>query len=209
MSLPSAAVQIAAGPSSSYVMLVDGSIWAWGSNGFGQLGDGTSVNSNSRVLSPVQIEGYGSDTTSADQAACVSCGTWSDEVCSDGVSITQNSCLIAGEIWTAGSCSKTASVDQAACESNCETWSTAACLDGARSGAMRLPAGGAVGQHMFVVTADGTAKGSGRNYNGQLGNGESGSGFERNLIAEAIPELGVDIVEIARGGQHTLLLKGE
>ena len=39
-------------------MLVDGSVWAWGRNNKGQLGDGTR---NGR-LSPVRIEGYGADT---------------------------------------------------------------------------------------------------------------------------------------------------
>ena len=56
--LPSAAVQIAAGTESSYAMLVDGSVWAWGYNGDGQLGDGTTTDR----LSPVRIEGYGADT---------------------------------------------------------------------------------------------------------------------------------------------------
>ena len=127
--LPSAAVQIAAGQDSSYAMLVDGSVWAWGDNGLGQLGDGTTTNR----LSPVRIEGYGADT------------------------------------------------------------------------AMRLPPGGAVAGTMFVVAADGTAMGSGRNSNGQLGNG----GTDNVLTAGAIPELGGGIVEIARGGAHTLVLKGE
>ena len=129
--LPSAAVQIAAGGWSSYAMLVDGSVWAWGYNAWGQLGDGTTTNR----LSPVRIEGYGADT------------------------------------------------------------------------AMRLPPGGAYGT-MFVVAPDGTAMGSGENNNGQLGNGESGSGTNVRT-AGAIPELGGGIVEIARGGGHTLVLKGE
>ena len=45
--LPSAAVQIAAGSGSSYAMLVDGSVWAWGS------GHGNS---------PARVEAYGADT---------------------------------------------------------------------------------------------------------------------------------------------------
>eukprot|EP01045_Picozoa_sp_COSAG04_P001330 COSAG04_NODE_43_length_31842_cov_15.704848_21_plen_1022_part_00 len=56
--LPSAAVQIAAGFYGSYAMLVDGSVWAWGSNQYGTLGDGTTTDR----LSPVRIEGYGADT---------------------------------------------------------------------------------------------------------------------------------------------------
>ena len=109
-------------------MLVDGSVWAWGSNGFGQLGDGT----RDTRLSPVRIEGYGADT------------------------------------------------------------------------AMRLPPGGVYVSTMFVVAADGTVMGSGPNYRGQLGGTDN-----LVLTAAAIPELGGGIVEIARGSQHTLVLKGE
>ena len=71
--------------------------------------------------------------------------------------------------------------------------------------AMRLPPGGAGATTMFVVAADGTAMGSGDNSFGQLGNGGTG----RVLTAGAIPELGGGIVEIARGSEHTLVLKGE
>ena len=115
-------------------MLVDGSVWAWGFNYEGQLGDGTSTNR----LSPVRIEGYGADT------------------------------------------------------------------------AMRLPPGGALAQTMVVVAADGTAMGSGKNNLGQLGNGEATTHDRYGVrTAGAIPELGGGIVEIARGGAHTLVLKGE
>lgn len=56
--LPAAAVQIAAGSISSYALLNDGTVWAWGWNADGQLGDGTTVDR----LSPVVIGNYGTDT---------------------------------------------------------------------------------------------------------------------------------------------------
>ena len=42
---------IAAGPSTSFAVDVDGNLWGWGLNNFGQLGDGTTVNR----LMPVKI----------------------------------------------------------------------------------------------------------------------------------------------------------
>ena len=143
--LPSAAVQIAAMSDSSYAMLVDGSVWAWGQNEYGELGDGQACG-NYRCLSPVRIEGYGADT------------------------------------------------------------------------AMRLPPGGARAVTMFVVAADGTAMGSGRNNYGQMGNGESSSrtcseanqyGHCITSTAGAIPELGGSPLQVARGYYHTLVLNSE
>jgi len=46
-------VQIEAGHNSSYALASDGSVWAWGDNSYGQLGDGTMTNR----LSPVQVLG--------------------------------------------------------------------------------------------------------------------------------------------------------
>eukprot|EP01045_Picozoa_sp_COSAG04_P024043 COSAG04_NODE_2949_length_3356_cov_6.537304_3_plen_169_part_00 len=71
--------------------------------------------------------------------------------------------------------------------------------------AMRLPPAGVGAWYMLVVAADGTAMGSGRNSYGQLGNG----GTDNMRTAGAIPELGGGIVEIARGFDHTLVLKAE
>ena len=72
--------------------------------------------------------------------------------------------------------------------------------------AMHLPPDGALaGGTMFVVAADGTAMGSGWNNGGRLGNG----GTADVLTAGAIPELGGGVVQIARGYDHTLALKGE
>ncbi|ETR72349.1 MAG: Regulator of chromosome condensation, RCC1 [Candidatus Magnetoglobus multicellularis str. Araruama] len=46
-------VQIAAGPYHSLVLKEDGTVWAWGLNNNGQLGDGTTAN----ISKPVQVSG--------------------------------------------------------------------------------------------------------------------------------------------------------
>ncbi|MFI5176757.1 MAG: RCC1 domain-containing protein, partial [Terriglobia bacterium] len=46
-------VAVAAGGGSTYVIKSDGTVWAWGSNQRGQLGDGTIIDS----LIPVQVQG--------------------------------------------------------------------------------------------------------------------------------------------------------
>lgn len=48
-------VAIEAGEGASYALKDDGTIWAWGDNTYGQLGDGTNNNSNQ----PVQVLGPG------------------------------------------------------------------------------------------------------------------------------------------------------
>ena len=46
-------LSVAAGGGATYVIKSDGTVWAWGSNQRGQLGDGTSTDS----LAPVQVQG--------------------------------------------------------------------------------------------------------------------------------------------------------
>src|SRR5207249_12033972 len=48
-------VQIAAGSSHGLALRADGTVWAWGGNGAGQLGDGSTTNSNV----PVQVTAIG------------------------------------------------------------------------------------------------------------------------------------------------------
>ena len=50
-SLPLAAISMAAGGYHSLAVLSDGSLWAWGANGFGQLGDGSTTDRSV----PVQV----------------------------------------------------------------------------------------------------------------------------------------------------------
>ena len=42
-------VQIAAGKNHSLALFSDGSLYAWGNNHYGQLGDGTNINKNTPV----------------------------------------------------------------------------------------------------------------------------------------------------------------
>jgi alpha-tubulin suppressor-like RCC1 family protein len=45
--------QVAAGPNAGYAVKTDGTVWAWGDNSSGQLGDGTTTNR----ATPVQVPG--------------------------------------------------------------------------------------------------------------------------------------------------------
>jgi alpha-tubulin suppressor-like RCC1 family protein len=51
--LPAAAVQVAAGANHSVARLANGTVWAWGQNSFGQVGDGTGAG----PLAPVKVPG--------------------------------------------------------------------------------------------------------------------------------------------------------
>ena len=52
----SGVIAVAAGYGHSLAVKADGSVWAWGNNGYGQIGNGVS---GSNVLTPVQVTGLG------------------------------------------------------------------------------------------------------------------------------------------------------
>ncbi len=109
-SVTNAAVkQVAAGNSHSFALKDDGSLWAWGYNMYGQLGDGTTANSSN----PVQI-GAGSIWTAVAAGFFHSLAlkndgslwTWGDNMCGQlGDGTTASSSIPvqigAGSIWTA------------------------------------------------------------------------------------------------------------
>ncbi len=57
--LPMAAKQVAVGIDNSCALLIDGTVWCWGSNEYGQLGNGQA--SSTDVLAPVQVTGLGNN----------------------------------------------------------------------------------------------------------------------------------------------------
>lgn len=56
-------IAIAAGQFHSLALASDGTVWAWGNNLFGQLGDGTNVNSNVPVMTLLTPTGAASPTS--------------------------------------------------------------------------------------------------------------------------------------------------
>jgi alpha-tubulin suppressor-like RCC1 family protein/uncharacterized protein YkwD/plastocyanin/thiol-disulfide isomerase/thioredoxin/uncharacterized membrane protein YphA (DoxX/SURF4 family) len=73
-------VAIAAGYYHSLALRSDGSVWAWGSNGYGQLGDGTTTTR----LTPVQVSGPGGTGTLGGVVAIAAGSYYSLALRSDG-----------------------------------------------------------------------------------------------------------------------------
>jgi alpha-tubulin suppressor-like RCC1 family protein len=84
--LPKGAVEIAMMGSTAYALLTDGSVWAWGENNKGQLGNGTyTTTGNMGSATPVQVTGLPGAAThiySGYDHACALVGTdawcWGD-----------------------------------------------------------------------------------------------------------------------------------
>jgi len=78
-SMPTDIRRIAAGGLHSLAAAADGTVWAWGHNGYGQLGDGTTTNGREPVQA-VGIEGVtevaAGDSHSVAIGSCMSLWTW-------------------------------------------------------------------------------------------------------------------------------------
>jgi alpha-tubulin suppressor-like RCC1 family protein len=136
-------VAIAAGMHSSYALKSDGTVWAWGSNGMGQLGDGTFTDR----LTPVQVSGLSGITAIA--------AGWEH-----AVALKSN-----GTAWAWGS-SWSGQIGSGNFYGNAvETPQQVAV-----SGVTGIAAGA---NHTLLVKSDGSLWSSGGNHAGQLGNGQA------------------------------------
>ena len=168
---------IAAGDLYTLALRSDGTVWAWGDNWHGQLGDGT-IDSRTR---PVQVHGL-TDVTAIAAGLQHSVALRSD-----------------GTVWTWGN------------------GSSGQLGDGSRSAGRRTPvqvydldnviAIAAGGRHTVALRVDGSVWTWGANEEGQLGAGIGRWDHFRAMPVE-VPELN-NVTRIATGRHHTVALRND
>jgi len=91
--------QIAAGGNHSLVLFSDGSLYAWGNNSYGQLGDGTNISRNTPVLIGTgftQISAGGGHSLALKGSALYAWGFNNDGELGDGTIINKNTPVLIG-----------------------------------------------------------------------------------------------------------------
>jgi alpha-tubulin suppressor-like RCC1 family protein len=162
---------VAAGGTHSLAVRTDGTVLAWGANGNGQLGNGSTTNSSV----PVQVSGLTG-------VVAVAAGTsYSAALRSDGT------------VWTWGLNTNGQLGD------NSTTQRTTPVQASGLTGAARISAGGS---HMLAVRTDGTAWSWGANGGGRLGLGDT---TQRNVPTQITTLTGVG--GVAAGADHSLAVR--
>ena len=152
----------------------DGTLWAWGYNYYGQIGDGTSGSSNNKTA-PVKV---------LDNVAQVAAGDYhSLAVKSDG------------SLWAWGYNYNGQIGDGTSGSSNNKT-APVKVLDNVA----QVAAGGS---HTLAIKTDGTLWAWGYNYYGQIGDGTSGSSTNKTSPVKIMD----NVAQVAAGDSHTLAVK--
>jgi len=167
-------VAVAAGDSMSFALKSDGTLWAWGRNNFGQLGDGT--NTDSPVPVQVSISGYVTDIQSG--------FTYGVALKSDGT------------VWTWG-LDAFENLGNGAGNSPSNTPAQV-------SGLTTVTVISAGGNQSFAIKSNGQVWAWGYNGPGQLGIGNnSNQGTPQQVTSPT------NITTISTNGAHTLALKND
>ncbi len=185
-------IAIAAGYNHSVALRSDGTVWAWGRNGSGQLGNGTSINSNI----PVQVKAPDGKSF-LDSVVAIAAG-------GEHTLALMRQIVPKIEILFSWGNNKYGQLGDG-------TWNHSSLpvqVGGkqALSGILSIAAGYL---HSAAVMDDGTVRTWGDNNHGQLGIGVSGG--QRNT-PEKVVGLGgkgdlTEIVAVAAGGGHTIVLQ--
>jgi len=177
---------VAAGNNHSYALKGDGTLWGWGLNFDGQLGDGTRTT----ALVPVQITGVTDVIAIATGAASVKFVPYPTP--------TYHSLALKrdGTVWTWGD-NRFGQLGDG---------STADRIVPAQvPGLSNVAAVSAGADHSVVLQRDGTLLAWGRNDHGQLGDGAQSAHVDAPIPVVAL----TGITAIAAGGRHTLALKSD
>ena len=144
--------EIAAGRDFSLVLKNGGTVWTWGKNNYGQLGDGTNADKNI----PVQVKGAGSEEHLTDVKA-IDAGGYHSVALKNG-----------GTVWTWGSSSNGQLGDGTNTNKNIPVQVKGTGGAGSLTDVKGIAAGN---NHSLAVKGDGTLWAWGSNNNGQLGDG--------------------------------------
>jgi alpha-tubulin suppressor-like RCC1 family protein len=175
---------IAAGGYHSGALKGDGTVWAWGNNSFGELGDGTTT----QRKTPVQVKGPGG---SGVLSGVVAIGADWHSVAVKGD----------GTVWAWGYNNKGQLGDNTTTNRLTPVQVMGSGGSGFLSGVTAITAGG---YHSIAMKGDGTAWAWGSNENGQLGDTTT---TQRNTPVQVSGLSGV--TAIAAGSYHSLALKGD
>lgn len=165
------AVAVAAGGSHSLALKGDGTLWAWGENAYGQLGDGSTTDRTT----PVQV---------LTGVVAVSAGQWHTLALKTD-----------GTLWAWGRNANGQLGDGT-------TSDRATPVPVSLSGVAALQGGR---YHSVALTNDGTVWCWGGNANGQLGNGGTGGDISTPDRVSGLS----GVTGIASGSDHTLALRGD
>lgn len=180
-------ITVSAGNASSLAVGNTGSIYAWGSNASGQLGDGTTTDRG--VPTTTTLPGGTS-------AIAVASGNALNVVYTTGHSLAVGA---NGVVYAWGDNSYGQLGDGTTTPSNVPV--TATLPGGVAAVAV---AGG--NYYSLALGANGMVYAWGDNYHGQLGIGQAGLGSEQNAPVTTTLPAGVRVVAISAGGDHSLAL---
>lgn len=169
----------------------DGTVWTWGRNDYGQLGDGTTVNKSN----PVQVKGPGGAGFLTEITAVAAGNNHTLALKKDGT-VWAWGYNIDGRLGDGSAISRTTPVQVKGPGGNGFLTEVAAITTGYR--------------HSVALKKDGAVLAWGYNADGQLGNGVAG---DRNTPSRVKNETGTglltDIKQIAAGKNHTMALKND
>jgi alpha-tubulin suppressor-like RCC1 family protein len=218
---------IAAGDTHTCALTTEGWVQCWGSNAYGQLGEGTAVSQ----LTPITVTGLisgvqqiaagGSHTCALTAAGGVKCWgnlTMTPEdvpgLTSGVIAIAagyMHTCAIVGDVASGGGVQCWGANDTGQLGNGTTTSSSApVAVQGLSSGVTAISAGGAPvdrftsGGHTCAVTTAGAVKCWGWNDEGQLGDGTT---IDR-LAPVNVAGLASGVQDVAAGDKHTCALTG-